>query len=42
MMKALPADTWIRLIVWLALGLLIYFAYGKSHSRIGGNNTASG
>ena len=42
MMASLPSDTWIRLLVWLALGLLIYFAYGKAHSRIGGNSTASG
>ena len=34
MMMSLPADTWIRLIVWLVAGLLIYFLYGKSHSRI--------
>jgi APA family basic amino acid/polyamine antiporter len=34
MMYSLPGDTWIRLIVWLILGLLIYFLYGKSHSRI--------
>jgi len=34
MMYSLPGDTWIRLIVWLVLGLLIYFLYGKSHSRI--------
>jgi APA family basic amino acid/polyamine antiporter len=34
MMYSLPGDTWIRLIVWLALGLAIYFLYGKSHSRI--------
>jgi APA family basic amino acid/polyamine antiporter len=40
MMYSLPADTWIRLIVWLVLGLLIYFLYGKSHSRIG--TTAAG
>jgi len=33
-MYSLPGDTWIRLIVWLVLGLLIYFLYGKSHSRI--------
>jgi APA family basic amino acid/polyamine antiporter len=32
MMVALPADTWIRLIVWMALGLVIYFAYSRSHS----------
>jgi len=35
MMAALPKDTWIRLIVWMIIGLVIYFAYGKSHSRIG-------
>ena len=32
MMYALPADTWIRLIVWMGLGLVIYFTYGRSHS----------
>ncbi|MDQ3082990.1 MAG: amino acid permease, partial [Gemmatimonadota bacterium] len=35
MMFSLPSDTWIRLLVWLGLGLLIYFLYGKAHSRIG-------
>ncbi|MEO7369043.1 MAG: amino acid permease [Gemmatimonadaceae bacterium] len=42
MMASLPMDTWIRLFVWLALGLLIYFVYGKSHSRIGGSGAAGG
>jgi APA family basic amino acid/polyamine antiporter len=41
MMYSLPGDTWIRLIVWLVIGLLIYFLYGKSHSRIG-SSAASG
>ena len=41
MMYSLPADTWIRLIVWLVLGLLVYFVYGKAHSRIG-STAASG
>ena len=36
MMYSLPGDTWIRLAVWLGIGLAIYFLYGKSHSRIGG------
>jgi APA family basic amino acid/polyamine antiporter len=35
MMFALPFDTWIRLLVWMAIGLLIYFLYGRSHSRVG-------
>jgi APA family basic amino acid/polyamine antiporter len=31
-MFSLPLDTWIRLIVWLAIGLVIYFSYGKKNS----------
>jgi APA family basic amino acid/polyamine antiporter len=34
LMFGLPADTWMRLAVWLAIGLAIYFAYGSKHSRI--------
>ncbi|HWK90219.1 MAG TPA: amino acid permease [Longimicrobium sp.] len=34
MMVSLPRDTWIRLIAWMALGILIYFLYGKRHSVI--------
>jgi APA family basic amino acid/polyamine antiporter len=34
LMFGLPADTWIRLGVWLAIGLAIYFFYGSRHSRI--------
>ena len=32
-MVALPPQTWERLIVWLAIGLLIYFAYGKRRAK---------
>jgi basic amino acid/polyamine antiporter, APA family len=35
LMYGLPADTWIRLIVWLLLGLAIYAFYGRTHSRVG-------
>jgi APA family basic amino acid/polyamine antiporter len=35
LMAGLPADTWLRLIIWLVLGLVVYFAYGKSHSHLG-------
>lgn len=34
MVVGLPADTWSRLIVWLAIGIAIYFGYGCRHSAI--------
>jgi APA family basic amino acid/polyamine antiporter len=33
LMLGLPLDTWIRLAVWLAIGLAIYALYGRHHSR---------
>jgi APA family basic amino acid/polyamine antiporter len=32
LMLTLPADTWIRLVVWLLIGFTIYFGYSRKHS----------
>jgi APA family basic amino acid/polyamine antiporter len=34
LMLSLPADTWLRLIIWLLLGVVIYFSYSRHHSRV--------
>lgn len=33
-MSGLPFDTWIRLLVWLLIGFVVYFGYGRKHSKI--------
>ncbi|HXI20297.1 MAG TPA: amino acid permease [Gemmatimonadales bacterium] len=32
LMARLPVDTWARLVIWMAIGLAIYFLYGRRHS----------
>jgi APA family basic amino acid/polyamine antiporter len=34
MVVGLPADTWSRLIVWLAIGIAVYFGYSCRHSVV--------
>ena len=40
MMVFLPMDTWIRLIVWMLIGMDIYLVYGAKHSHLG-NGTSN-
>lgn len=34
MMLFLPADTWIRLVLWMLIGLDVYTCYGVKHSKL--------
>lgn len=34
LMLTLPVETWLRFLIWLALGLIVYFVYGRTHSRL--------
>ncbi len=40
LMLSLPSENWLRLVVWLAVGLLIYFCYGYWHSKLRNAPTA--
>lgn len=42
LMYGLPVDTWLRLLIWMVIGLLLYFAYGMHNSRLGRGLTQAG
>ena len=41
LMYSLPGESWIRLAIWMALGVIIYFAYSKKHSVVRKNYAES-
>jgi APA family basic amino acid/polyamine antiporter len=34
LMAFLPAITWLRFVVWLVIGLIVYFSYSMAHSKL--------
>jgi len=32
LMFSLPAENWLRLVIWLLIGFVVYFLYGRHHS----------
>ncbi|MEV6941768.1 amino acid permease [Streptomyces sp. NPDC051172] len=41
LMLNLPAETWLRFAIWMVIGFVVYFLYGRSHSRLArGEQTA--
>jgi APA family basic amino acid/polyamine antiporter len=42
MMYKLGWINWLRLIVWLIIGLVVYFYYGRHHSHLAKDNAAAG
>jgi len=42
LMSNLAIETWLRFLVWLVLGLVVYLAYGRRHSKLGLAAAANG
>ena len=35
LMLNLEVETWLRFLIWMAIGVVLYFVYGRSHSMMG-------
>jgi len=41
LMASLPIETWLRFLIWLIIGLVIYFAYSRHHSEFRNGGAAA-
>jgi APA family basic amino acid/polyamine antiporter len=41
-MAGLPLATWERLVIWLAIGLVVYFTYSMRSSLLSSRRVAAG
>ncbi|MGH3392613.1 MAG: amino acid permease, partial [Actinomadura sp.] len=41
-MLNLPVETWLRFVAWMLVGAVLYFAYGRSHSKLAETAPAEG
>lgn len=39
LMLNLPAETWVRFGIWMAIGFVVYFLYSRTHSRMAKGRT---
>ena len=39
LMLNLTGETWVRFLVWMLVGFVVYFVYGRGHSRLGREST---
>jgi APA family basic amino acid/polyamine antiporter len=42
LMLNLPGETWARFFIWMVIGLVVYFFYGRTHSRLAGQSSRGG